>query len=124
MRVVDTQLSKGLCPRGPPKKGKLVQDEIVRFRLKAAVKARLTAAAQNSDTSVSAILRRAAIAVATGRSLDPSFRSDLVAMRSAANALSAAIEQTSGGSPETLKNLRIAASELHRIAMRQLADMQ
>jgi hypothetical protein len=97
---------------------------MVKFRLTAAVKARLTAVAQNSDTSVSAILRRAALAVATGRPIDRSFRSDAAAMRIAANALSAAIDQPSDGPADTLNNLRIAASELHRIAMRHLAGMR
>ena len=85
-----------------------------------AQKARLINAAESADTSMSALLRRSAMIVAEGRSLDRDTRLDIAAMRAAANALKAAIDDIGAEPTEIAERLRQAACELHRIAVRQL----
>jgi len=97
-----------------------VQSAVVKFKLTPAQKARLMNAAENADTSMSALLRRSAMIVAAGRSLDRNTRLDVAAMRAAANALKAAIDDIGAEPPEIADRLRQAACELHRIAVRQL----
>jgi len=62
-----------------------VQSQIVKFRIRPDLKVRLQAAAKGADTSVSAIVRRAALALAQGRTLAPANVADFVAMRTVAN---------------------------------------
>jgi uncharacterized protein (DUF1778 family) len=97
-----------------------VQSEVVKFRLTAAQKNCLTAAADNADTSLSSLVRRAALAVAEGRIPSRGVRIDMVAMRSAANELAAAVDATAGDPDTAMKRIRAAAAELHRLAARQL----
>lgn len=97
-----------------------LQSEFVKFRLRPDQKLRLTQAAADGDTSVSAILRRAALAVAAGRPIPPPRRSDFVAMRMAANELVAALEETSANSAGTMARIRAAATRLHQLAAKQL----
>jgi len=97
-----------------------LQTEFVKFRLRPDQKARLMQVAADGDTSVSAILRRAALTVAAGRSIGGSRRCDLVAMRVAANELVAAVEATAVDPDGTMARIRAAAKELHRLAARQL----
>lgn len=97
-----------------------MQSAVVKFKLTPAQKARLMNAAENADTSMSALLRRSAMIVAAGRSLDRNTRLDVAAMRAAANALKAAIDDIGAEPPEIADRLRQAACELHRIAVRQL----
>lgn len=97
-----------------------MQTEFVKFRLRPDQKVRLMQAAADGDTSVSAILRRAALTVAAGRSIGAPRRSDLVAMRMVANELVAAVEATAVDPDATMARIRAAAKELHRLAARQL----
>jgi hypothetical protein len=97
-----------------------VQSAVVKFKLSPAEKARLINAAESADTSMSALLRRSAMIVAAGRSLDRDTRLDIAAMRAAANALKAAIDDIGAEPTEVADRLRQAACELHRIAVRQL----
>jgi uncharacterized protein (DUF1778 family) len=98
-----------------------VQSEVVKFRLTPAQKNCLTAAATQADTTVSSMVRRAALAAAEGRILGRNVRIDTVAMRSAANELAVAIDATTGDPDTGMKRVRAAAAELHRLAARQLA---
>jgi uncharacterized protein (DUF1778 family) len=98
-----------------------VQSEVVKFRLTPAQKNCLTAAATQADTTVSSMVRRAALAAAEGRILGRNVRIDTVAMRSAANELAAAIDATAGDPDTGMMRVRAAAAELHRLAARQLA---
>jgi hypothetical protein len=97
-----------------------VQSAVVKFKLTPAQKARLVNAAENADTSMSALLRRSAMIVAAGRFLDRNTRLDVAAMRAAANALKAAIDDIGAEPTEIADRLRQAACELHRLAVRQL----
>jgi hypothetical protein len=97
-----------------------VQSAVVKFKLSPAEKARLINAAESADTSMSALLRRSAMIVAAGRSLDRDTRLDIAAMRAAGNALKAAIDDIGAEPTEVADRLRQAACELHRIAVRQL----
>lgn len=97
-----------------------MQSAIVKFRLTPAQKARLTNAAESADTSMSALLRRSAMIAAAGRPLDRNARLDIAAMRAAANALQAAIDDIGADPTKVADRLRQAARELHRIAVRQL----
>ena len=97
-----------------------VQSAVVKFKLTPAQKARLINAAESADTSMSALLRRLAMIAAAGRPLDRNTRLDVAAMRAAANALKAAIDDIGAEPPEIADRLRQAACELHRIAVRQL----
>jgi hypothetical protein len=97
-----------------------VQSAIVKFKLPPADKARLINAAESADTSMSALLRRSAMIAAAGRPLDRNARLDIAAMRAAANALKAAIDDIGPEPTEVTDRLRQAACELHRIAVRQL----
>jgi len=92
----------------------------VKFKLTPAQKARLINAAENADTSMSALLRRSAMIATAGRPLDRNARLDIAAMRAAANALKAAIDDIGAEPTEVADRLRQAACELHRIAVRQL----
>ena len=100
-----------------------MQSAIVKFKLPPADKARLINAAESADTSMSALLRRSAMIAAAGRPLDRNARLDIAAMRAAANALKAAIDDIGPEPTEVTDRLRQAACELHRIAVRQL-DMR
>jgi len=97
-----------------------VQSAVVKFKLTPAQKARLINAAESADTSMSALLRRSAMIAAAGRPLDRNTRLDIAAMRAAANALKAAIDDIGAEPTEIADRLRQAACELHRIAVRQL----
>jgi hypothetical protein len=97
-----------------------VQSAVVKFKLTPAQKARLINAAENADTSMSALLRRSAMIATAGRPLDRNARLDIAAMRTAANALKAAIDDIGAEPTEVADRLRQAACELHRIAVRQL----
>lgn len=97
-----------------------MQDEFIKFRVRSDEKQRLTAYARDCDISVSALLRRAATTATAGRALGHNARLDLAAMRHAANALKAAIDDVSDDPAEAASRMRQAAVELHRIAMRQL----
>ena len=97
-----------------------MQSAVVKFKLTPAQKARLINAAESADTSMSALLRRLAMIAAAGRPLDRNTRLDVAAMRAAANALKAAIDDIGAEPPEIADRLRQAACELHRIAVRQL----
>ena len=98
----------------------ILQSEFVKFRLRPDQKFRLTQAAVEGDTSVSEIVRRAALAVVAGRAIPTPRRSDFVAMRVAANALVAALEETSADPDGTMARIRAAATQLHRLAAQQL----
>lgn len=108
-------------PWTPVEKETPVQSEVVKFRLTPAQKNCLTAAATHADTTVSSMVRRAALAAAEGRILGRNVRIDTVAMRSAANELAAAIDATTGDPDPGMMRVRAAAAELHRLAARQLA---
>jgi hypothetical protein len=69
---------------------------------------------------MSALLRRSAMIAAAGRPLDRNARLDIAAMRAAANALLAAIDDIGVEPMKVADRLRQAACELHRIAVRQL----
>ncbi len=97
-----------------------MQDEFIKFRVKPDEKQRLAAFAKDSDTSVSALLRRAANNAAAGRRLTHNAKVDIVAMRSAANALKAAIDDIGLEPSGPAARLHQAATDLHRIAARQL----
>jgi uncharacterized protein (DUF1778 family) len=105
----------------PEEKETRVQSEVVKFRLTPAQKSCLAAAATQADTTVSSMVRRAALAAAEGRILGRSARIDTVAMRSAANELAAAIDATTDDPDTGMMRVRAAAAELHRLAARQLA---
>jgi len=98
----------------------ILQSEFVKFRLRPDQKLRLTQAAVDGDTSVSEIVRRAALAVAAGRPIPTPRRTDFVAMRAAANELAAALEDTSADLDGTIARIRAAATQLHRLAAQQL----
>jgi hypothetical protein len=104
----------------PPTSEAALQTEFVKFRLRPDQKVRLMQAAADGDTSVSAILRRAALAVSAERAIGAPRRSDLVAMRVVANELAAAVEATTADPDGTMARIRTAAKELHRLAARQL----
>jgi hypothetical protein len=112
--------SQGAAPPWTPQRKTSVQSAVVKFKLTPAQKARLINAAESADTSMSALLRRSAMIVAAGRSLDRDTRLDIAAMRAAANALKAAIDDIGAEPTEVADRLRQAACELHRIAVRQL----
>lgn len=97
-----------------------MQNEFIKFRVRPDEKQRLATFARNCDTSVSALLRRAAMATMTRRTLGRDARLDLAAMRRAANALQAAIDDVGTEASEAATRMRHAAIELHRIAVRQL----
>ena len=97
-----------------------MQSAVVKFKLTPAQKARLINAAASADTSMSALLRRSAMIAAAGRPLDRNTRLDIAAMRAAANALKAVIDDIGTEPTEIADRLRQAACELHRIAVRQL----
>lgn len=97
-----------------------MQSQFIKFRIRPDLKNKLQAAAKHSDTSVSVIVRRAALALAEGRALKPANVADFVAMRSAANELSAAVEATLADPVGSQTRIRAAAAELHRLAARQL----
>lgn len=99
-----------------------MQTDFVKFRIAPDLKEKLREAAEGRDTSISAIVRHAAVAVAEGRTLKPANLADFVAMRSAANELAAVVGATSSttdpdGAGERIRSL---AAELHRLAARQL----
>jgi len=98
-----------------------VQSDIVKFRIRPDLKSSLQAAARGADTSVSAIVRRAALAIAQGRMLTATNAADFVAMRAAANELAAAVDATAADPDGAATRIRAAAAELHRLAARQLA---
>jgi hypothetical protein len=110
---------QGAAPPWTPQRRKSVQLAVVKFKLTPAQKARRVNAAENADTSMSALLRRSAMIVAAG-SLDRDTRLNIAAMRAAANALMAAIDDIGAEPTEVAGRLRQAACELHRIAVRQL----
>jgi hypothetical protein len=97
-----------------------LQSEFVKFRLRPDQKLSLREAAADSDTSVSEIVRRAALAVVAGRPIPTPRRSDFVAMRVAANELAAALEETSADPDGIMARIRAAATQLHRLAAQQL----
>jgi transposase-like protein len=97
-----------------------VQSAVVKFKMTPTEKARLINAAENADTSMSALLRRMAMIAVAGRPLDRNARLEIAAMRAAANALKAAIDNLGAEPTEVTDRLRQAACELHRIAVRQL----
>jgi hypothetical protein len=98
-----------------------VQSDIVKFRIRPDLKVTLQAAAKGADTSVSAIVRRAALALAQGRTFANANAADFVAMRAAANELTAAVDATALDPDGAANRIRAAAAELHRLAARQLA---
>ena len=98
-----------------------MQSQIVKFRIRPDLKVKLQAAAKGADTSVSAIVRRAALALAQGRTLAATNMADFVAMRTVANELAAAVDATAADPDGAAARIRSAAAELHRLAARQLA---
>jgi hypothetical protein len=111
---------QGAAPPWTPQRRTSVQSAVVKFKLTPAQKARLINAAASADTSMSALLRRSAMIAAAGRPLDRNTRLDIAAMRAAANALKAVIDDIGTEPTEIADRLRQAACELHRIAVRQL----
>jgi hypothetical protein len=99
-----------------------VQTDFVKFRITPDLKDKLREVAEGRDTSISAIVRHAAVALAEGRTLKPANLADFVAMRSAANELTAAVGATATTTdPDGVgERIRALAAELHRLAARQL----
>jgi predicted transcriptional regulator len=95
-----------------------LQSQFVKFRIRPDLKNRLQAVAKDADTSVSAIVRRAALAIAEGRMLKAANVVDFVAMRLAANELTAAVDATAADPDGAAVRIRAAAVELHRLAKR------
>jgi hypothetical protein len=93
---------------------------VVKFKMKPTEKARLINAAENADTSMSALLRRMAMIAIAGRPLDRNARLEIAAMRAAANVLKGLIDEIGAEPTDVADRLRQAACELHRIAVRQL----
>lgn len=101
-----------------------MQSQFVKFRIRPDQKLKLAQAAAAGDTSVSAIVRRPALAIAEGRTFNSGGRTDLAAMRSAANELAAAVQATHADPDVSMARIRAAADELHRLAARQLAGIR
>jgi hypothetical protein len=97
-----------------------LQSAIIKFRITPREKDRLANVARSADMTVSALMRRTAVVAAAGRPLDRQARLNIAAMRSAANLVSAAIDELRSDPSVASIRLREAASELHRIAVRQL----
>lgn len=98
----------------------MTQNELIRFRVTTTEKGQIASAARRAETSVSALVRRAARDAAAGRPPDRNLLADLVAIRRTANALSSIVESAEGLPPAITDHVRAAASELRRIALRHL----
>ncbi len=92
----------------------MVQDTVIKFRATAAEKARLRAAAERSGRTVSGLLRKAALDVASGHRVDRQLRTDLVALRRSLNALYAESGSCSRDDVETVR--RVTSRVLARLA--------
>lgn len=97
-----------------------MQSVIIKFRTTPREKDRLANVARSADMTVSALMRRTAVVAAAGRPVNRQAKLDIAALRSAANAVHAAIDELRSDPSVATIRLREAASELHRIAVRQL----
>ena len=98
-----------------------MQAALIKFRVTADEKKAIVDAAHKADVTVSALLRRAGRAFAGGRIASRSVLDDLVAIRSAANAL-AAVASDPGADPlQVVMIAKNTADALREIAARQLA---
>lgn len=96
------------------------QDAILKFRLTAAEKEKIASAAHQARTTLSGLARRAVCDAAAGRLVEPKALTDIVTIRRIANSLSTSID-SNGNIPTEVANLvRAAASDLRRIAARNL----
>lgn len=102
----------------------MTQNESIRFRLTAKEKEQIASAAHLAETSVSALVRRAARDAAASRPVDRTFLADLVAIRRTANSLMSIAEGKAELPSELIGQVRAAATDLHRIAARHLAVPQ
>jgi hypothetical protein len=124
MRAWPAAFQGALPPWTPITSEAALQSQFVKFRIRPDQKLKLAQAAAAGDTSVSAIVRRAALAIAEGRTFNSGGRTDLAAMRSAANELAAAVQATHADPDVSMARIRAAADELHRLAARQLAGIR
>lgn len=125
MRGYPRSLPGGAAPVDPRSRSKMsVQSAFIKFRIEPAQKERLATFARETDTPLSMVVRRAALAVADGRPVVRNVRIDLVAIRMAANELVAAVDATAADPNAAMPRIRAAAAELHRLAARQLAGIR
>lgn len=123
MRAVARNWPGGYAPVDPQESERTVtQSELIRFRLTTAEKQQISAAALRAETSVSALVRRAARAAAAGRLADRQLLADLVSVRRIANHLLSLAENSVSVSPALADKLRQAVTDLRRIVARHLEE--
>jgi uncharacterized protein (DUF1778 family) len=98
----------------------VTQGALIKFRLTASEKQQIADAARRAETSVSALVRRAARDAAAGRLADRNLLADLVLIRRTANSLASIADSTAGLPAELIGQVRAAATDLRRIAARHL----
>jgi hypothetical protein len=102
----------------------VTQNELIRFRLTATEKEQIASAARRAETSISALVRRAARDAAAGRPADRNFCADIVTIRRTANALLSVVENARGLPADLIGHVREAATDLRRIAARHIEAQQ
>jgi hypothetical protein len=100
-----------------------MKSEILKCRVSADLKSRVLEAAARSRKPASVLLRKAARHVAAGHDLNGGFRSDMLKVRQAANALAALMcEGNTPSAEEVLRAIRTTET-LRLIAARHLGPM-
>jgi hypothetical protein len=102
----------------------MTQTSLIKFRVTEDEKKSLFDAAKEADQSVSSILRRAGRAVIGGRVASRSVLLDLVAVRTAANALASAAANPTIDPSQMAAIAKTTAETLREIASRHLADVR
>ena len=98
-----------------------MQSAHIKFRVTADEKRAIVDAARKADVTVSVMLRRAGRAFAGGRIASRSVLDDLVAIRSAANALAAVAADPAADALQIALIAKNTADALREIAARHLA---
>lgn len=117
------QFAQGAPPPWTPEKA-MTQTSLIKFRVTEDEKKSLFDAAKEADQSVSSILRRAGRAVIGGRVASRSVLLDLVAVRTAANALASAAANPTIDPSQMAAIAKTTAETLREIASRHLADVR
>lgn len=119
-RVARAAAARGTRPVDPMKN---MQSEFIKFRATRQQKARLEAAAEEQDTSVSALLRVAASHLAAGRPVVKNVALDFAKIRRTANAVLAKIsDNTTGADAASCVQIRESMSEMKLLADKYLDD--
>jgi uncharacterized protein (DUF1778 family) len=101
-----------------------MQGGLIKFRVAAADKRLIAAAAARAGTTVSELLRRAGRAAASGRITSRPMLSDLVLVRTAANRLATLVEAPDADPAVIAACVKETVEDLRAIAARHLANVR